>query len=576
MPQSLETLLSQLLDAGLLTPAEAQHWRAHSAADEATVAKQAIDELLAAGRLTTFQVQELTAGRGRLLHLGDYTLDERLGTGAMGQVFRARHRKMNRTVAVKILQPALARSVDMVARFHREVQAAARLSHPNIVAALDASEHDGTHFLVMEYVEGIDLARLLKADGPLEVAQAVDYILQAARGLEHAHAEGIIHRDIKPGNLLVDRRNVVKLLDLGAARMGNSWGEPIDDDDDGLTHTGSILGTVDYMAPEQALNLRHSDARSDIYSLGCTLYRLLTNQRLFPGETVLERMLGHRELPAPRLGDVLPGVPESLTAVFARMVAKRPEDRYPSMSDVVHDLEQVALDPEVFACGSDGGEISDAPEHDLADAAETVWTQTPSAHAHEDDLDADEPVADSLSSDSSHSGSSHSDVSQHEVEPSWEPVSAAVAVVEERRTPVAIAERASAPDPKVLPKPLPQPSWLLPVVGVCLLLPLLFVPMLSGSSPVAKKRQVKLSDVERIRQQEGWAPDPPYSERSLERLRQSLSTDAAQWAAAQEQLQQSWQQQLDDLATSGAQLLDREPAVEPHQLNVPLAPNAEK
>ncbi len=258
---------------------------------------------------------------------------------------------MNRVVAVKILQPTLARSADMISRFHREVQAAARLIHPNIVSALDASEHDGQHFLVMEYVEGRDLADVVRREGPLSVQRAIDYVLQAARGLEHAHSEGIVHRDIKPGNLLLDKRGVVKILDLGAARIENVWGEPIAEDDEGLTHTGNILGTVDYMAPEQALNLRHADGRADIYGLGCTLYRLLTNQRIYPGETVLERILAHRESPIPRLSDVRPELPAELETLFQRMVAKRADDRHASMCDLIYDLEafQATLPPELIA-----------------------------------------------------------------------------------------------------------------------------------------------------------------------------------------------------------------------------------
>ncbi|MBL8830099.1 MAG: serine/threonine protein kinase, partial [Planctomycetaceae bacterium] len=374
MSPAIDPFCDQLQAAGLMTADESRAWfyRLHPGqrpADGPTMAAM----LVQSGKLTQFQADELLAGRGKALRLGDYTLDERLGIGAMGQVYRARHRKMNRVVAIKILQPTLARSADMISRFHREVQAAARLIHPNIVAALDASEHDGQHFLVMEYVEGRDLADVVRREGPLSLQRAIDYVLQAARGLEHAHSEGIVHRDIKPGNLLLDKRGVVKILDLGAARIENVWGEPIAEDDEGLTHTGNILGTVDYMAPEQALNLRHADGRADIYGLGCTLYRLLTNQRIYPGETVLERILAHRESPIPRLSDVRPELPAALETLFQRMVAKRADDRHASISDLIYDLEafQATLPPEPIA---EPEQSEDTAEAASLETAETVWS----------------------------------------------------------------------------------------------------------------------------------------------------------------------------------------------------------
>src|SRR5262249_24730457 len=180
-------------------------------------------------------------------------------------------------------------------RFQREFEAARRLRHPNLVAAFEADEDRGVHFLVMDYVQGINLDRLVGEHGPLPVAEAVDYLIQSARGLEAAHERGIVHRDIKPGNLMLDRQGTVRVLDLGLARIvspGNAFDSSVAGR---LTQTGMYMGTVDYMAPEQAEDSHSVDHRADIYSLGCTLYFLLTGREPFPGPTILRRMVAHQE-----------------------------------------------------------------------------------------------------------------------------------------------------------------------------------------------------------------------------------------------------------------------------------------
>ena len=298
----------------------------HRRADE--VADETLGE---AGVITT---EEREKHRG----IGEYVLLEELGSGGMGRVFKAVHRKMNRTVAVKLLPESLVQSPESVERFQREVQALARLSHPNIVAVHDAGSADGTHFYVMDLVDGEDLARLVKEHGAFPVEQAVDCILQAARGLEYAHAQGVVHRDIKPSNLILDHDGTVKILDLGIARF-----QPLpsaESADQDLTKTGCVLGTVDYMPPEQALNTRRADHRADIYSLGCTLYFLLTGQPLFGGETVMERIVAHREHPVPGFRKACPAAPPWLDGIFRKMVAKKPEDRYQSATALISDLAQ--------------------------------------------------------------------------------------------------------------------------------------------------------------------------------------------------------------------------------------------
>jgi serine/threonine protein kinase len=269
--------------------------------------------------------------------IGEYALLEELGGGGMGRVFKAVHRKMNRIVALKLLPESLVQSPESVERFQREVQALARLSHPNIVAVHDAGAADGTHFYVMDLVDGDDLSRLVKENGPMPVEEALDCILQAARGLEYAHAQGVVHRDIKPSNLILDHDGTLKLLDLGIARFLPLPEQAADQD---LTKTGCVLGTVDYMAPEQAMNTRRADHRADIYSLGCTLHYLLTGQPVFGGETVMERIVAHREHPVSSLRKACPAAPPWLDGVFRKMVAKNPEDRYQSVTALLSDLAQ--------------------------------------------------------------------------------------------------------------------------------------------------------------------------------------------------------------------------------------------
>ena len=335
MAVTLAQFIAQLAETGILSPADIQAFQ-DSLPPEKLTADDAQDfarELVRRRKLTSYQASAVYKNNGRSLLIGHYIVIEKLGQGGMGTVYKAEFRRMKRTVALKMMSGAALKAPDAAARFLREVEAAARLTHPNIVAALDAGEARGLHYLVMEYVEGTDLAAYVKKRGPLPVDQAVHYIMQAARGLAHAHQAGVIHRDIKPANLLLDKSGTVKILDMGLARLDNADGEQAQ-----LTHTGAIMGTVDYMPPEQALNTKSATAKADMYSLGITLWYLLTGEAAYGGETLMAKLLAHREQPIPLLTSRRDDVSAALDAVFRRMAAKRPEDRFASMEEVITHL----------------------------------------------------------------------------------------------------------------------------------------------------------------------------------------------------------------------------------------------
>ncbi len=335
VPAALVTaapLVQGLREYRLLEPAQLQELEA--LLPRFADARALAGELIRRSWLTPYQANQLLQGRGRELVLGSYVLLERLGEGGMGQVFKARNWKLGRVVALKVIRKDRLANPDAVRRFRREVQAAAALSHPNIVHAYDADEIDGTHLLVMECVEGAsDLARLLKKNGPLPVAQACKYIRQAALGLQHACARGMVHRDIKPQNMLLsgDGRTV-KILDMGLARLDHS--EADGDRTSTMTQEGAIMGTPDYIAPEQVMGSHDVDIRADLYSLGCTFYQLLTDRVPFPGGTLMQKLDGHRFHEAASVESLRPDVPPAVAAVVRRLMAKKPEDRYQTPADV--------------------------------------------------------------------------------------------------------------------------------------------------------------------------------------------------------------------------------------------------
>jgi eukaryotic-like serine/threonine-protein kinase len=292
--------------------------------------------LLEQGTLTEFQARRLLNGK-KTLSLGRYALVDHLAKGARGRVFKARHRLMDRVVALKVISPDGALSKNAVSRFFREMKIVGLLDHPNVVRAIDADVHDGCPYLVMEYLEGSDLEHVLARRYPLKPDAVITYMAQAARGLAHAHEKGVIHRDIKPTNLFLVNTGIVKVLDLGfgelvglAAQAGNIFD----------TDAGIVVGTTDFMSPEQVLD-QEIDARTDLFSLGCTMYRLLTAKYAFPGSTQEDRLVKRIKEPHVPIKDVRPGLSSELVAVLDRLLATRPEDRFGSAALAADALESL-------------------------------------------------------------------------------------------------------------------------------------------------------------------------------------------------------------------------------------------
>jgi serine/threonine-protein kinase len=319
-------------------------------------------ELLQRDLLTAYQVNALMAGKGAQLVVGAYVVIERLGEGGMGQVFKARHRGTQQVVALKVIRPERVTNPIAVRRFQNEVRASEKMAHPNIVRSFDADQVDGTYYLAMEFIKGVDLSSFVKSRGPLPLAMALQLFAESARGLQHIHEHGLVHRDIKPGNLFLEEisaavsaepgtpttnlqlrsalrapRNAqyrLRILDLGLARLSEDDLRGETGSKLGLTQEGAVIGTADYMAPEQARDSRAADIRSDLYSLGCTFYFALAGQVPFPGGTAIEKMLHHQlDEPAP-LEKLRPDLPPALGQITRRLMAKRPEDRFQTPAEL--------------------------------------------------------------------------------------------------------------------------------------------------------------------------------------------------------------------------------------------------
>ncbi len=337
------------------------------------------DELVTRGWMTKHQYTQIFAGQGDKLVIGPYRLLEPLGEGGMGMVFKGWHPRLDRFVALKLIRPqVLASRPEIVTRFHREARAIAQLHHPNVVLLYDADDANGTHYIAMEYVDGVTLEKMVRQSGPLPIKQACDYMRQSAMGLQHAFECGLVHRDIKPSNILVAQKTsgggkrsssqlkrpalvtirdrelaventmngrsehawgIIKILDMGLARLQESLEEEDDQNPaTPLTRAGALLGTPDFISPEQARDARSVDIRADLYSLGCTFYYLLTGRPPFPGGNDVQKLIKHQtEKPYP-IEELRPHIPSAVTHFVDRLMAKKVEDRYQTPLELADEL----------------------------------------------------------------------------------------------------------------------------------------------------------------------------------------------------------------------------------------------
>jgi serine/threonine protein kinase len=293
------------------------------------------DEMIRDGVMTSFQAEQFLLGKWRGFTIGKYKLLERVGVGGMGQVFLCEHMFMRKRVAIKVLPPAKAEQPAALGRFYREARAAGSLEHPNIVRTHDIDQDGNLHFIVMDYVDGPNLLDVVKKFGPMDIGRAATYIRQVASALDYAFRNKIIHRDIKPGNVLIDRKGVARILDMGLARF-------INDHADQLTvkyDDKIVLGTADYVAPEQVANSHSVDIRADIYAMGATFYFLLAGHPPFPTGTVSQKLLWHRTKEPTAIRAIRPEVPDGVAAIIGKMMAKDPKARYQTPAQVYADLE---------------------------------------------------------------------------------------------------------------------------------------------------------------------------------------------------------------------------------------------
>lgn len=343
VPSSVEELLQLIRKSGMVDEQKLSSYlhRRQLARGLSTDPREFADELVQDGVVTYFQSEQFLLGKWRGFTIGKFKLLERVGVGGMGQVFLCEHMFMKKRVAVKVLPPAKADQPAALGRFYREARAAGSLDHNNIVRTHDIDQDGNLHFIVMDYIDGPNLLDVVKKFGAMDIQRAISYIRQAAIGLDYAFRNSLIHRDIKPGNILIDRKGVARILDMGLARFLN-------DQTDQLTMKYDdkiVLGTADYVAPEQVANSHSVDIRADIYALGATFYFLLAGHPPFPTGTVSQKLLWHRTKDPTPIRQIRPEVPDNLAVIIGKMMAKDPKARFQTPAQVAAELDQFLTSP---------------------------------------------------------------------------------------------------------------------------------------------------------------------------------------------------------------------------------------
>jgi eukaryotic-like serine/threonine-protein kinase len=375
MDLTVQNVYGLLLRSKLLSADEAKtmyaRWK-EEAKDGATNLSRFAAWLVSHKLVTDYQASLLVRGHADGFFLNEYKILDRLGKGRMAGVYKAQHR-LGQLFAVKVLPPSRAADPNFLGRFQREAKLAMRLKHPNIVRTFQVGQAGSLHYLVMEYLEGETLEDVLARRKKLPPAEAVRLVFQALQGLQHIHSQGLIHRDLKPANLMLiggapdsTARATVKLLDIGLGRIFFEEAGAPPEEADALTCEGVLLGTPDYMSPEQARDPRAADIRSDIYSLGCVLYHTLAGQAPFPDTNIISQMIRHATEPPKPLKELNPAVPDGLQQIVNWMLAKDPGGRYPTP-------ERAAQALEVFLAA--GAETHQAPEADLSMVTYLSWLQ---------------------------------------------------------------------------------------------------------------------------------------------------------------------------------------------------------
>ncbi len=418
-------------------------------------------QVVAAGHMTLWQAQRILAGRQEGLFIDRYILLDQIGQGGMGRVYLAKDTRLGRQVAIKILSRERMQNPRALTRFHREAKVGAMLQQENLIRVYDEGALGGMPYLVMEYIEGQNVAHLIAEQGRLEPENAAELARQVALGLEHLHQKSLLHRDVNPANILVDRDGTAKLTDLGLAIDMN-------DEEDVVTRDGATVGTFDYISPEQARSPRKIDTRSDIYSLGCTLYHMIAGHVPYPATSLPEKLIAHQGAAAERLTDLVPGVSEGLAAIVEKMMSKDPADRYQRPADVAR-----ALTP-----FSRGARLLGRPVQPTKSTATgtSIWDSTPvSGGASKSEVKGD--GARGVSRPAKESSSDPFDLFQIDLGP-------AISLTGDGTTPSRSRSGENSPVPAKWLANVPKWWWIAAAAGVVAVVGLLAFPI--GGEPTPK------------------------------------------------------------------------------------------